>query len=259
MLQFQGKRVWISGAGQGIGFGLAEAFASRNAIVGLQDLDASLALEATEKIKQRTSNSAIYPYVCDVSDTPTLKRMMEDFVQHQNGLDVVIANAGITNYGAFLAYSPEQFERLTSVNLRGTYFTCQFAAKAMINYGIPGRILLMSSVTGVQAHKNLSAYGMTKAGIVMMGKTLAVELGEYRITVNTLVPGATLTERTASYPDYEEKWKRVTPANRVAKVDDIVAASLYLASEEARHVTGTTMVIDGGWTISGNVPPEDKE
>lgn len=257
MIQFEGKRVWISGAGQGIGYGLALAFAKKKAIVGIQDLDASLAFSSADTIKEETSNPHIFPYVCDVSDIPTLKRMMEDFVQHHDGLDIVVANAGITNYGEFLTYSPEQFERLTSVNLRGTYFTTQFAARAMIRKNISGRILLMSSITGIQAHKNLSAYGITKAGIIMMAKGLSVELGEYGITVNAIAPGATLTERTMEFKDYAKAWSKVTPTGRVGKVEDIVAATMFLASDEAKHITGTAMIVDGGWIAHSPLPSED--
>jgi len=115
----------------------------------------------------------------------------------------------------------------------------------------------MSSVTGIQAHLNLGCYGITKAGIRMMAKTIALEVGRYGITVNAISPGATLTERTLhDDPDYESNWASVTPTGRVGYVEDVVAAALYLASPEARHVTGQTLVVDGGWTLQSPLPPE---
>jgi len=115
----------------------------------------------------------------------------------------------------------------------------------------------MSSVTGIQAHLNLGGYGITKAGIRMMAKIIAVEVGHYGITANAISPGATLTERTLQEdPDYEKNWASVTPNGRVGHVEDIVAAALYLASPEARHVTGQTLVVDGGWTIHSPLPAD---
>jgi glucose 1-dehydrogenase len=127
----------------------------------------------------------------------------------------------------------------------------------MIETHIPGRILLMSSVTGIQAHLNLGGYGITKAGIRMMAKTIALEVGKYGVTVNALCPGATITERTLQDdPQYAEHWASVTPTGHVGYVEDIVAAALYLASPEARHVTGQTLVIDGGWTLQSPLPED---
>ncbi len=127
----------------------------------------------------------------------------------------------------------------------------------MIQARIPGRIILMSSVTGLQAHLNLGCYGITKAGICMMARAIALEVGKYGITVNAISPGATLTERTLQDdPRYEENWASVTPTGRVGSVEDVVAAALYLASPAASHVTGQTLVVDGGWTLQSPLPPE---
>jgi NAD(P)-dependent dehydrogenase (short-subunit alcohol dehydrogenase family) len=106
------------------------------------------------------------------------------------------------------------------------------------------------STTGIQAHANLGGYGITKAGIRMMAKNIALEVGKYGITANAISPGATLTERTLQDDqEYERNWARVTPTGRVGYLEDIVAAALYLASPQARHVTGQTLVVDGGWTL----------
>jgi 3-oxoacyl-[acyl-carrier protein] reductase len=181
--------------------------------------------------------------------------MCQRFVDSAGRLDIAVANAGITNYGEFLTTTPEAFDRLTSVNLRGSFFTAQTVARIMINAHIPGRIILMSSVTGIQAYLNLGDYGITKAGIRMMAKIIALEVARYGITANAISPGATLTERTLQDdPEYERNWASVTPTGRVGYVEDIVAAALYLASPEARQVTGQTLVVDGGWTLQSPLP-----
>jgi glucose 1-dehydrogenase len=254
---FSGKAVLVTGAGTGIGYALCQAFASAGAMVALNDRDATLCHRAAQQINGPLGVERVYPYACDVADVEAVRKMFHHFVDTTERLDIVIANAGITNYGAFLSTTPEAFDRLTSVNLRGSFFTAQTAAKIMIDGHIPGRIILMSSVTGIQAHLNLGGYGITKAGIGMLAKIIALEVGKYGITANAISPGATLTERTLhDDPDYERNWASVTPTGRVGYVEDIVAAALYLASPEARHVSGQTLVVDGGWTVQSPLPPE---
>jgi 3-oxoacyl-[acyl-carrier protein] reductase len=162
MKRFENKNVLVTGAGSGIGFGICRHFASEGAIVALNDKNATLAKESAARINQELGSQQVYPYACDIADVEAVRTMVKDFADTYNGLHVLVANAGITNYGAFLTYTPEAFDTLTSVNMRGSYFSAQAAALAMIEYKIPGRIILMSSVTGLQAHINLSAYGMTR-------------------------------------------------------------------------------------------------
>lgn len=260
MSTFSGKAVLITGAGVGIGYALCQAFASAAATVALNDIDPTLCQKAAQQINSTLGVERVYPYACDVSDVEAVRSMFQRFVDTTGRLDIVVANAGITNYGEFLTYTPEAFNRLTGVNLRGSFFTAQTAARIMIDARIPGRIILMSSVTGIQAIVNLGAYGITKAGIRMMAKSIALEVGKYGITANAISPGEILTERTLQDdPDLERNWASVTPIGRVGYVDDIVAAALYLASPEARHVTGQTLVVDGGWTLQSPLPPEHPE
>jgi 3-oxoacyl-[acyl-carrier protein] reductase len=168
-------------------------------------------------------------------------------------LDLAVANAGITTYGDFFEYSPESFQRLVSVNLQGSFFLAQFAARQMKAQGTGGRILFMSSVTGHQSHRHLATYGMTKAGLEMLARGLVLELAPHKITVNAIAPGATLTERTLSDPAYLETWQRITPTGRPATVEDIAHAALFLLSPLSGQITGQTIVVDGGWTA---VSPE---
>ena len=255
--EFTNKVVFVTGAGIGIGFALCKAFAQAGATVALNDLDLALATKSAQAINDLIGEQRVEPHAFDVADVSAVRAAMADVVQRRGRLDVVIANAGLTNYGGFLDYTPEAFDRLLGVNLRGSYFTAQAAARAMIERNIAGRILLMSSVTGTRAFLNLSAYGTTKAGIQHMARALALELGPHGITVNAIVPGAILTERTlADDPKYEDNWAGVTPMQRVGTVDDVVATALFLASPEARHVTGQSLVVDGGWSLASPLPAE---
>jgi len=124
----------------------------------------------------------------------------------------------------------------------------------MKEQGSGGALLFMSSVTGHQAHQNLAAYGMTKAALEMLAKGLVIELSPCRINVNTIAPGATLTERTMDDAAYEKTWSAITPMGRPASTGDIADAALFLVSDGARHITGQNLVIDGGWT-SISPPP----
>ena len=134
------------------------------------------------------------------------------------------------------------------VNLTGSFFLAQSAARQMKAQKTGGSILFMSSVTGHQAHKNLTAYGMSKAALEMLAKTLVLELSPFNITVNAIAPGATVTERTKNDPGYEETWSRITPLGKPASTKDIANAALFIVSPSASHITGQSLIIDGGWT-----------
>lgn len=255
MSKFEDSGVLVTGAGSGIGYEICRQFALAGATVALNDIDSTLADEAAATINADVGREAVTAYGGDVADVEAVRSMVADFVSNTGRLDVAVANAGLTNFGEFLSYTPEAFDRLTSVNLRGSYFTAQAAAHRMIEHKIAGRILLMSSVTGTRAFLNLGAYGVTKAGIRHMAKSLALELGAYGITVNAISPGLTLTERTLQDdPQAAENWAAVTPTQRPGTVEDVAAVALFLASPEARQITGQTLEVDGGWTLASPVP-----
>lgn len=253
---FRGRTVIVTGAGLGIGRHLCEKFAEAGAVVALNDIDEDRARRSAATINEVLKADRVVPYAFDVADVAAVSEMVNAFAETHGRLDIVVANAGVTSYGPFLEFSSERFDRLTSVNLRGTYFTAQSAAKAMIRTKTAdARILLMASVTGARAFSNLGAYGATKAAIGHLAKSMALELGPYGITANALAPGATVTERTVSDdPNFAAHWAGVTPTGRVGTVEDVAAAALFLASPQARHVTGQTLYVDGGWTLPSPVP-----
>lgn len=245
--EFVNEVAIVTGAGQGIGFEISKQLALQGCAVLLNDIDASLAAAAAEKINRE--GGICKPLAGDVADLDFLQQIVE-FAERQLGpVSLLVANAGITLFADFFDYTPEAFRRVLDVNLKSTFFLTQAVARQMRERGEGGRIVLMSSVTGHQAHKNLTAYGMTKAALEMLAKSLVIELSPYRITINAIAPGATLTERTlGDEPDYEKIWSRITPMGRPASTFDIAQAALFLLSSRASHITGQSLVVDGGWT-----------
>lgn len=244
----------ITGAGIGIGFEIARQLATKGVRVVLNDIDKDVAQAAVEKI--RREGGQIEAFVGDSSDINIIEGMIAKAIQLYGRLDFAIANAGITTFGSFLDYPIERFQQLVKVNLQGTFFLAQQAAKQMIKQQFGGRIILMSSVTGHTFHPDLTTYGMSKAAIIFLAKTLGVELAKHQITVNAISPGATLTERTAVLEDgkFKKEWERTTPNGKCATTNDIAHTALFLLADQSSHITSQTIVVDGGWTAMSPSP-----
>ncbi|WP_375446664.1 SDR family NAD(P)-dependent oxidoreductase [uncultured Fibrella sp.] len=256
-MTFKNQTAVITGAGQGIGFAVARELARQGANVLLNDFDAALAEQAAAAIRALGGSCVAHPG--DASDVAFIRQMVDRAAGTFGRLDMAIANAGITVFGDLFTTTPEAFETIVNLNLRGTFFLVQAAATQMQTqerdeYGSAGRIMLMSSVVGQLGHPGLPVYSLTKAGLQMLARQAVIDLSPHGITINAVAPGATLTERTTDDPTYIPIWSRITPMGRPATVDDITAAMLFLLSPQAGHITGQTLTIDGGWTSVG-VPP----
>jgi glucose 1-dehydrogenase len=252
-MEFKNKTAVVTGAGQGIGYEICRSLAKAGAHVILNDIDSGLTMHAVDTINQECPESCT-GIPGDSSDLDMIKKMIDGAVKKYGRLDIIVANAGITLFGDFLTYSPEAFNKVMQVNLGGSFFLAQASANQMKDQSGGGSILFISSVTGHQAHKNLAAYSMSKAALEMLAKNLVIELSEFKINVNAIAPGATVTERTMQDPAYNKIWSQITPMGRPALVQDIADTALFLLSDKARHITGQTLIVDGGWSSVSPAP-----
>lgn len=243
----------VTGAGQGIGLEIARKLIENGSYVILNDLEKSLTEEAVASLS-RIKQGSVLGCTGDASNEEGIAELV-DLAMHNFGhVDQLVANAGITLFGSFLEYSREDFMEVMRVNQAGSFFLAQAMARIMKNQPSGGSILFTSSVTAHQSHENLAAYAMSKAAIEMLAKNLVLELAPFGIRVNAIAPGATLTERTTSDPDYAKTWSNLTPLGRPAATTDIAEAAAFLLSDAARHITGQTLVVDGGWTCISPSP-----
>ena len=199
-----------------------------------------------------------WPAPGDAGDPAYLRRFVTTCSEEFGAIDLVIANAGITMFGHFLDFKPEAFDRVMQVNLRGSFFLVQEAAKAMQAQGHGGRIVLMGSNVGEQGYPQLTAYGMSKAALAMMSKVLIHELAPLRHHPQHTRPPA---PRSPTAPAWS---KTTTPPSggssyrggRVAVPVDIANVCLFLLSQASAHMVGETVIVDGGWTATSPLPAQ---
>lgn len=244
----------VTGASRELGAAIAEALAAGGAaVVAAHHAEGRLADAVVARI--RGSGGTAVAFDADLSSVDANRRLVDFAVGELGRLDVFVANAGLTRWAPFLETDEATWDVVVDLNLKGSYFGAQAAARRMVEQGDGGRIVLSSSVTGIVATANASAYAVTKAGLAHMARALALELGPHGITVNALGIGATVNERNLrDDPDYAARWAAVVPAGRVGRPEDVAAALAYLVSPEAAMVTGHTLVVDGGWSVVGDTP-----
>lgn len=249
-----GRVAVVTGASHEIGAAMAEELAWRGAAVAVAHHGApELARALAGRI--RAAGGGAIEVDGDLSLVDDNRRLVERTVEELGRLDVFVANAGLTRWAPFLDVDEETWDTVVDLNLKGSYFGAQAAARQMAEQGDGGRIVFSSSVTGTLAIANASAYAVTKAGLQHMARVLALELGAHGITVNALAIGATVNERNlADDPDYAEHWADVLPTGRAGTTGDVAAALGFLVSPGAAQVTGHTLTVDGGWSAMGCTP-----
>ncbi len=250
-----GKTAIITGAGQGIGLAIAKKLLDKGINIVLNDLEVGLLEDAAEQLR-KGSGGKIITVAGDASRPEIIDQLISSATDNFGSLDILVANAGITLFGGFLAYSRDDFREVTRVNQEGSFFLTQAASNIMKDQANGGAILFTSSVTAHASHENLAAYSMSKAALEMLAKNLVLELAPLGIRINCVAPGATITNRTVLDKDYESTWSKITPTGRPANVEDIANVASFLLSDEASHITGQAIVVDGGWTSVSPSPYE---
>ncbi|MGH2524348.1 MAG: SDR family NAD(P)-dependent oxidoreductase, partial [Anaerolineales bacterium] len=234
-----GKVAVVTGASREIGAAMAEALAARGAqVMVAHHREPELAQAVVARIQ--AAGGAALAHDCDCSQVSETRAMVERAVREFGRLDVFVANAGLTMWAPFLEYPEDYWDTVIDLNLKGSFFGAQAAAQQMVRQGGGGHIVLSSSVAGIQAIQYLSAYGISKAGLRHMARSLALELGPHHISVNALGIGATLNARNLNDdPEYDAHWGGVTPAGRAGRPEDAARALLFLVDNP--YITGTTL------------------
>ncbi|MBI5966332.1 MAG: SDR family oxidoreductase [Deltaproteobacteria bacterium] len=251
-MRLKDKVAIITGAGAGIGQATALLFAKEGAKVVVADLDPKAGKEALDQIK-KDGGQGVFVQV-DVAKGNDVKKMVQETVKHHGKIDILVNNAGIYTKGDVVSTSEEDWDRILDVNLRGVYLCCKYAIPEMINKG-GGAIVNIASEAGLVGIKNQVAYNVSKAALIMLTKSMAVDFAPQSIRVNNVCPGTTETPlvRAAIQKEKDPKKARraleeCRPANRLGKPEEIASAILSMASDELGYATGSSLVIDGGYT-----------
>jgi 3-oxoacyl-[acyl-carrier protein] reductase len=243
-----GKIAIVTGAGSGIGRGIAKVLANNGAKVVVVDRDESNAKKTVEQL-HRAENPSI-PIAADVSSLVDMQRMAAAVVKEYGRIDILCENAGIYPPAKIIDMSEELWDQVLDVNLKGCFLGLKSCLPQMLkqNYG---KIIMTSSITGYRTGVvGLSHYSASKAGIIGLVRSAALEVAKNNITVNAIEPGTISTEGTRR--DALEELKRQedrTPTGRLSTPEDIGNAILFLASDLASNITGQTIVVDGGYSI----------
>jgi NAD(P)-dependent dehydrogenase (short-subunit alcohol dehydrogenase family) len=252
-MRLTGKVAIVTGAARGIGLAIAKEFVAEGAQVTLAD---RLADEA--RAEARALGDAALAVPTDVGDGAAVRRMVEATAAHFGRLDVMVANAAVQAEIPFLDLTEEEFDRVVRVNLKGAFLCGQAAARHMVATGTRGSIVNMSSVNAVVAHPVLVHYAATKGGIAMLTKGMAVSLAPHGIRVNAIGPGTVNTPINANFfsmPGMIDRFLMRTPLGRIAEAQEIARVAVFLASDDASYVTGTTLYADGGrLALNGLMP-----
>ena len=242
--------VLVTGAGTGIGSAICLAAASEGADVAVcYHSSREGALTVRRRVLDMGRRAVTLK--ADLGSPPQIERMVARAIAEMGRIDILVNNAAVVRHAPFLSFPTEDWDWTLSVNLRGVFLCSRAVARSMIEKGIRGRIVNVSSVGGTFAHRGLCAYDAAKAGMDSLTRCMAVELARHGITVNAVVPGAIEVDRNRAEIASAEnalRWKKVIPLGRWGQPEDVARVVVFLASEDAGFVNGQALVVDGGQT-----------
>ena len=240
--RFSGKVVVVTGAGSGIGAAAAERFGSEGASVVCADIDAG-------RLARIRESESVLAVAADVSDPQSVAGLVDATLSRFGRVDVVVSNAGIWRGSPFLEISDEEWDTVLGVNLKGTFLVCRGFARAMAAAGDGGCIIVTASTNSFLAEPDSAHYNASKGGVVMLVKSMAVDLAQARIRVNAVAPGTIRTNINAdvqALPDGASPLFAFPPARRWGEPEDLAGPIAFLASPDADYITGSILVVDGG-------------
>lgn len=245
-MRLAGKRAIITGAGRGIGKATAAKFLKEGASVLAVDI-------AAERVEQTASElgslGSIHGFGADVAKKSACEAAVRACVDRFGGVDVLVNNAGVAHFQPFLEATEDAWDHTMDVNLKGVFLMGQAAAKQMVSQGSGGAIVNMASTNGLAGERELAAYNASKAGVLLLTKTMAIELAEHNIRVNAVCPGFILTDlaiESGASPEFVKEYTKKIPLGRYGRPEEVADLFAYLASDEASFITGEGVVIDGG-------------
>ena len=241
-----GQTALVTGASRGIGKAIALGLGRAGAKVALVARSEVKLAETAAEIVLAGGTAAVYP--CDVTDSPASAKVVETVVAEWGQLDILVNNAGITKDTLIPRMSDEEWDDVIATNLRSVFLFTRAAIQEMMRKRY-GRIINISSVSGIMGNPGQANYSASKAGIIGLTQTVAREIAGRKVTVNAICPGFIATEMTdALGPLVQDEVKKRVPAKRLGEAEEIADAVLYLASESGAYITGQILVIDGGLT-----------
>ena len=251
-MRFKDHGVIVTGAASGIGRETAHAFAAEGARVALADIDLEAAERLAEETRKKGGSAQAFPL--DVTSDKSVAGCVAAAVDRLGRLDVLVNSAGLRQVKPVLELSLQDWNRVMDVNITGVFLCSQAFARHVVQTGKPGAIVNLASTLGVVGGTQRTAYVASKHAVVGLTKEMAMELGDKGIRVNAVGPGAIrtpLSESSFQDPEYVKRIRGIHALGRWGETHEIAKAILFLASADASFVTGTTFLVDGGWT-TGN-------
>ncbi|MEF3694389.1 MAG: 3-oxoacyl-[acyl-carrier-protein] reductase [Candidatus Cloacimonadota bacterium] len=247
MYKFEDYSVLITGSARGIGYALAERFASSGATVLILDLSPEAVETAVNKLRE--AGHKAFGYIGNVTDSAAMDALFATIVKEHGKLDCLINNAGVTRDNLMLRMKEEEWQLVLDINLKGSFICTQKAFKHMMKQR-KGSIINISSVIGIMGNAGQANYAASKGGLIAFTKSCAKEFASRNVRVNAVAPGFIETEMTATLPDdVRAEYAKVIPLNKMGSSDDVARLCIFLASEDSSYITGQTIAVDGGLTM----------